>query len=100
MKKTFLFPTYFKTIGWIILLASVISVILCATVLPDMSEYNIRFPAIIGGDRDASIFDSTNKPSSPWFQMADANYLTTLLPAFLMIGLCFVAFARQKVEDE
>src|SRR5574344_1342205 len=94
MKKTFLFPTYFKKIGWAVILANVVLVVIFSVILKQSDFFSIKFPSIWG---DMGMFDDVN---SHWFQMVDADYLTTLLPALLMIGLCFVAFSREKVEDE
>jgi len=100
MKKTFLFPTYFKKIGWAVILANVVLVVIFSVILKQGDFFSIKFPAIWGYGSDLYIFDDTKQGISHWFQMVDANYLTTLLPALLMIGLCFIAFAREKVEDE
>ncbi|MDR1006792.1 MAG: hypothetical protein LBL74_08035 [Bacteroidales bacterium] len=92
MKKTYLFPTCFQMIGWLITLPS-----LALVFLPDMLGIDLNFdfkmPALLYGA-------VLNENAGGWFVMADTSFATTILPVLLIVGLCFIAFAKRRYEDE
>ena len=77
MKKNYLFPHYFQWIGLAIAVISFVA--LC--VGPNM-DFSIRMPALYNG-----------------FRMADTGMFSIAMP-LLIIGLIFLGFSKEKVEDE
>lgn len=96
MKKNYLFPHRFKAIGWVLVIVAVVGY-LC---LPE--EFHFKVPALcldalLDDDVEIGIFDDDNKIGI--FHMATANCLSFAMP-LLTIGLLFVGFSKEKVEDE
>jgi len=98
MKKSYLFPTYFKKIGWIITL-SVLLYILISIIFDLEWDFNFYMPAIYyDGEISTSLFAKSN--NSGFFKIAETSFLTTLFPIIIVIGLSFIAFSKNKNEDE
>ena len=89
MKKNYLFPHYFQWIGLAIAVISFVA--LC--VGPNM-DFSIRMPALYNGDIS---FDEES--NSGFFRMADTGMFSIAMP-LLIIGLIFLGFSKEKVEDE
>ena len=92
MKKSYLFPTYFKKIGWLISL-SVLLYILISSIFD--INCNFYMPAFYYDD---SIF--VESIESGFFKMAKTSFNSTLFPVIIVIGLSFIAFSKHKNEDE
>ena len=88
MKKNYLFPHYFQWIGLAIAVASFVA--LCVGTYVDFS---IRMPALY---LDV-FFDDDCK--SGFFRMAETGMFSIAMP-LLIIGLIFLGFSKEKVEDE
>ena len=97
MKKSYLFPTYFKKIGWIITLP-VLLYILISIIFDLKWDFNFYMPAIYYDGDIGSFFG--NKKESGFFTIAGTTFSTTLLPIIIVIGLSFIAFSKNKNEDE
>lgn len=94
MKKSYLFPTYFKKIGWIIVLSTLLFVLLDIILEKDL---NFKFKAL-------AIIDDSIRIGLPdkdtFFTIAETSFLTTLFPVLIIVGFVFIAFSKEKNEDE
>lgn len=98
MKKSYLFPTYFKKIGWIITLSVLLYIII--SIIFDVNwDFNFYMPAIYAEMDLSSLFGNTPKETE-FFTIAKTSFETTLLPIIIVIGLSFIAFSKNKNEDE
>ncbi|MBR7022198.1 MAG: hypothetical protein IKI09_01825, partial [Bacteroidales bacterium] len=88
MKKNYLFPHYFQWIGWVIAVASFVVLLLSV-----INDTTIRMPALY---LDV-FFDDDNE--SGFFRMAESSMYSIAMP-LLIIGLIFIGFSKEKVEDE
>ena len=87
MKKNYLFPNSFKFIGLAISAVAFIALIIWM-LLENSPEF--KMPALINGD----LFSE-----SEYFCMAECGLLTFIIPV-LIIGLVFICFSKEKIEDE
>ena len=92
MKLNFLFPNKFKSIGWFTLIPS--AIIGLSTLIyeyePSFLDFNV--PAIFVDE----LF-SVNKKT---FRMVTNNILNEILGVLIIISTFFVAFSKEKSEDE
>ena len=88
MKKNYLFPHYFQWIGWVVAIASFVVLLLSV-----INDTTIRMPALY---LDV-FFDDDNE--SGFFRMAESSMYSIAMP-LLIIGLIFIGFSEEKVEDE
>jgi len=92
MKLNFLFPSKFKRIGWFTLIPS--AIIGLSTLIyeyePSFLDFNV--PAIFVDE----LF-SVNKKT---FRMVTNNILNEILGVLIIISTLFVAFSKEKSEDE
>ena len=86
MKKNYLFPHRFRIIGWVLAIVAVAGY-LCLT------EFHFKMPSLYFD----TFFDDENE--SGFFRMARADTLSLAMPV-LTIGLLFIGFSKEKVEDE
>lgn len=98
MKKSYLFPTYFKKIGWIVTLP-VMLYMLIAKIFDLALDFTVYMPAIYA-EKDLSSFFGNNPKENAFFTIAKTSFASTLLPVLIVIGLSFIAFSRHKNEDE
>lgn len=92
MKKNYLFPHCFQTVGWVLAVLSVIGFLVFRLFFPDLlfkmpARYFERIPIL--GDSESSGF----------FCMANSSILSIVIPT-LTIGLVFIGFSKEKIEDE
>ena len=97
MKNDFLFPNKFKKIGWLILIPSVIMGLV--TIISDYEPNFLNFsvPTII-----IDKLDHLGKmpQDKQFFQMIENNILNEILGVLIIISALFVAFSKEKLEDE
>ena len=86
MKKNYLFPHRFRIIGWVLAILAVVGY-LC------LPEFHFKVPSLYFD----VFFDDDNE--SEFFRMARTNSLSIAMP-LLTIGLLFIGFSKEKVEDE
>lgn len=93
MKLNYLFPKKFKKIGWLILIPS--AIIGLITLIYDYEPFflDITVPAIFVDE----IALSGNKRL---FGMVNNNILNEILGILIIISSLFVAFSKEKSEDE
>ena len=89
MKKNYLFPHYFQWIGLAIAVASI-----AAMILWPEDHNSLRMPALYEG----YFFDDEGRGGA-FFTMADTGLFTLAMP-LLTIGLIFIGFSKERVEDE
>lgn len=90
MKNSYLFPSYFKKIGWIILpFFLALSVYVLFT--DQRWELNVKLFAL---------FADKAENGSHWFQVVTGNILDELAITGMTVALLFIAFAREREEDE
>ena len=92
MKLNFLFPSKFKRIGWFTLIPSAIIglLILIYEYEPSFLDFNV--PAIFVDE----LFSVNRKT----FRMVANNILNEILGVLIIISTFFVAFSKEKSEDE
>jgi hypothetical protein len=91
MKTRFLFPGYFRTIGWFLFIPSLIAGILGYIFNIESHFLNVKVFAIYY----SSIFEDTQ-----WFKIITDNIENELIGILLITGASFIAFSKLKNEDE
>lgn len=90
MNKNYLFPHRFRIIGWVLAIVAVAAFIVTQIWFPNLS---FKMPSLYFD----TFFDDDNE--SGFFRMARTNTLSIAMP-LLTIGLLFIGFSKEKVEDE
>tara|TARA_Y100000782_G_C10168014_1_gene258487 strand:+ start:644 stop:1126 length:483 start_codon:yes stop_codon:yes gene_type:complete len=93
MKKTFLFPTGFRKIGWLLFIPGVIMG-LANMAFGWEPELNVAMPAIYFG---GSPF---NQDEGGWFKLITNNPLDEVMAILIIVGALFIGFSKEKIEDE
>ena len=88
MKKNYLFPHYFQWIGLVIAIAAFV-----ALVIGTINDVDIKMPALYVD----VFFDDDNE--SGFFRMTKSSIYSIAMP-LLVIGMVFIGFSKEKVEDE
>ena len=94
MNKNYLFPHQFKMIGWVLTIAVVAFYVAEQIWFPNL---RFKMPALYYD----GIFEFMDDKSAPhgFFVMATTTILSIIIP-ILTIGLIFIGFSKEKVEDE
>ena len=87
MKKNYLFPNSFKLVGLVIFAIAFIALIFWKC-LENSPEF--KMPALIEGDLLGDC---------DFFCIAECGLITFIMP-LLIIGLVFIGFSKEKIEDE
>ena len=77
MKKSYLFPTYFKKIGWIVTLP-VMLYMLIAKIFDLALDFTVYMPAIYA-EKDLSSFFGNNPKENAFFTIAKTDRKSTRL---------------------
>lgn len=86
MNKNYLFPHRFQMVGWVLAIAAVAAVFI-------LKNWFFNMPSLYyDGFFDDEVEDG-------FFRMARSGILTLAMPLFT-IGLIFIGFSKEKVEDE
>ena len=99
MKSNFLFPNIFKKIGWILLIPATI---LGFMVIFYDFEFSFLSTKVLSLFPD-TIFagSSTNNPAQhTWWKIIDNNITNELSAIIFIVAAIFVAFSKEKNEDE
>lgn len=91
MTNKFLFPHSFKKWGWIILIPSAIAGILFLSPFGEMM--NVK--GFVFAFLSSQLFEDDKI-----FTFIETNVLPTLIGALFILGALFVAFSKEKIEDE
>ena len=86
MNKNYLFPHRFRVIGWVLSVAAVVAYF---CIRDDFKMPALSLDILLYGDGDEG---------SP-FRMATTDIISVAMP-LLTIGLLFIGFSKEKVEDE
>jgi len=103
MKKSYLFPNYFKKIGYCIVIPFIVILILNASNVPHLNFDFKTFGVLVHtlptfGSENGEISFSLGK--TIWFTMVSTDFQATIVPIFIIIGLLLIAFSKEKIEDE
>ncbi len=96
MKTNYLLPNRFKLIGWIILIPSLVLGILFLIFKFEPDFLNIKLFAFA----KESFNFLTGSTSKEYFTFVKTNALDEILALSLIISALFVAFSKEKDEDE
>jgi hypothetical protein len=92
MKTRFLFPNYFKTLGWVLFVPSVLITILISVLQINTDEYlNVTVFAIYSDE----IFGKAS-----FLNSIENSIIDELLTVEMIVGGIFIGFSKMKVEDE
>ena len=86
MNKNYLFPHRFRIVGWVLAIVAVVGYLW-------LPEIHFKMPSLYFD----TFFDDENE--SGFFRMARTNSLSIAM-ILLTIGLLFIGFSKEKVEDE
>ena len=86
MNKNYLFPHRFRIVGWVLAIVAVVGYLW-------LPEIHFKMPSLYFD----TFFDDENE--SGFFRMATANSLSIAM-ILLTIGLLFIGFSKERVEDE
>ena len=86
MNKNYLFPHHFQVVGWVLAIAAVVAFFI-------FKNWFFNMPSLYS---DGVPFDDD---AASFFCMARSGILTIAMPLFT-IGLIFIGFSKEKVEDE
>lgn len=90
MKSNYLLPTCFKKTGWFL----AIPFTLLALLALSSSSY---FPTLNCPQLAIAV---DNFGHTEYFQIVQTNIITTITLVGLVVALIFIAFSREKIEDE
>ncbi len=91
MKTHYLFPNRFKKIGWLLFISGIILGVVSEISQSDFAFLNVKVFAIA----DQAIFGKT-----VFFTISESNILGEIVGLLLIIGAIFIAFSKEKSEDE
>ncbi|NLJ17562.1 hypothetical protein [Globicatella sulfidifaciens] len=91
MKTNYLFPNRFKKIGWFLFIPGVILGLLFLIFEPDIKFLNIKVLSIA----ENAIFGDAD-----FFTITKNNVLDEIASILLIVGAIFIAFSKEKTEDE
>lgn len=91
MKTNFLFPNRYKKLGWFLFIPGILLGIIYLIYESDISLFNIKVFAIA---EEAIFSDNT------FFSISENNVLDELSSILIIIGALFIAFSKEKTEDE
>ena len=69
MKKTFLFPTCFRKIGWIISIVTLLYFVIGVIFFADKFDFNFKMPAIVGLEKIYNLI-----PEKDYFVLAKTSF--------------------------
>jgi len=91
MKLNYLFPHKYKRIGWIILIPAVLLGLF--TLITNYEPYLLEFNV-------PAIFAEKLFGENEYFKMINNNILNEILGVLIIVSGLFVAFSKEKLEDE
>lgn len=91
MKSNYLFPNRFKKIGWFLFVPSVILGILLLTGVLKINFLGVKVFAILA---DPELL------KTKFFTITENNILDEIIGILLIVGALFIAFSKEKSEDE
>lgn len=92
MKTNYLLSNQFKKIGWVLFIPSIILGLLFVIFQFQPKFLDIKVFAILG---DQGLFSGTT-----FCNIINTNVTDEIIGILLIISLCFIAFSKEKEEDE
>ncbi|MBP1629510.1 MAG: hypothetical protein H6Q15_403 [Bacteroidetes bacterium] len=99
MKKSYLFPNYFKKIGLAIISVILLLIVLDSIKVIDADKISFKTIAVIESTHIGIAGSTDLNTESPYFKIVDCNFYTIFLVT-LGIGVIFVTFSKERIEDE
>jgi hypothetical protein len=109
MKKSYLFPTYCKKIGYFIAIPFLLILVLNLCNVPYLNFEFKTFGILVHSlpsfssettDGTTTMNFVASMGGSIWCRIAKTDFQSTIVPIFIIIGLLLIAFSKEKVEDE
>jgi len=94
MNKNYLFPHRFRAIGWVLVIAAVAAFVAGKIWFPNLT---FKMPAIY---YDGVYEFMDDDPSPQGFFVMGTTTPLTIVFSVLAVGLIFIGFSKEKVEDE
>ena len=91
MNSNYLFPSSFKKVGWFIFIPGIILGFIILFFEPEPEFLNLK----LLGYFDGSLFGDSQR-----FGLIDNNIFDEIVALLIIVGGLFVAFAKEKNEDE
>ena len=98
MKTNFLFPHKFRLIGWILLIPSVVLGYMVIFNDFEFSFLNIKVMSLLPTGFDAT--PGITPVTSPLWEIINNNFTQELAGILFIVSAIFVAFSKEKKEDE
>jgi hypothetical protein len=93
MKKNYLFPHRFQMVGWVLAIAAVAAYVAEQIWFPN---FRFKMPAVYYD----GVYEFMDDYSPHGFFVMGTSTPLTLIFSVLTIGLIFIGFSKEKIEDE
>ena len=93
MNKNYLFPHRFQMVGWVLAIAAVAAYVAEQIWFPN---FRFKMPAVYYD----GVYDFMDDYSPHGFFVMGTSTPLTLIFSVLTIGLIFIGFSKEKIEDE
>lgn len=98
MKKMYLSPRCFKKVGMMLAVCCLVwFVMYCIT---DSVDFSFKTFALLGGDVPIHAIGENTHADSLFCNMAKTSFSMTIFPILMLTALVFIAFSKNKIEDE
>lgn len=91
MNTNYLFPNRFKKVGWALFIPGIILGVISLIYNSEISVFNMKVFAIA----EKALFSDLK-----FFSITENNVLDEISSVLIIIGALFVAFSKEKIEDE
>ncbi len=91
MKRNYLLPNKFATIGWLLFLPGLVLGLIFLIFEPDPQFLNIHLPALV---------KQSFLGSPEYLTITENNISDEIIAVLLVLGLLIIAFSKEKHEDE
>lgn len=99
MKKSYLLPRSFKKVGIVLAVCCLVwFTINCFT--EESVDFKFKTFALIGNAPFAHSSENVPQSSSLFCNIVETSFGMTILPVLMLTALVFIAFSRNKTEDE
>jgi len=95
MKTNYLFPNSFRMIGWVLLIPAIVLGYMVLFENLEFSFLNVKTLSLLPD----SLFGATSNTNSLWSVVED-NFTQELVGILFIVSAIFVAFSKEKNEDE
>jgi hypothetical protein len=95
MKTNYLFPNSFRMIGWVLLIPAIVLGYMVLFENLEFSFLNVKTLSLLPD----SLFGATSNTNSLW-SIVDDNFTQEFVGILFIVSAIFVAFSKEKNEDE